>query len=240
MKIAISSDGKTVESQIDQRFGRCKYFVIINTEKPNEIKTIENEGAIQGHGAGIRASEQMGELGVEVVLTGNLGPNATTVLEKLEIKTYHSSGIIKDAIDDFVNNKLEKINEISEPHPKTSKKETTKGEVIFFPLLENNGENSKISQHFGHAPFFGIYDVNNKQLKITENNLDHTDPTKSPIDQIQEATNPTTIFAKGIGGRAIGIIAEKGLALKTGDYSTIKEVIENLEDLKDQIQSCGH
>ncbi|MCK5282119.1 MAG: hypothetical protein KAK00_01815, partial [Nanoarchaeota archaeon] len=71
------------------------------------------------------------------------------------------------------------------------------------------------------------------------NNLDHTDPTLSPIDQIEKAVNPTTIFAKGIGGRAINIIAQKGLSLKTGDYSTVKEVIENLDKLENQTESCG-
>jgi len=240
MKIAISSDGNTVESKIDQRFGRCKYFIIADPEKRDEIKAIENEGAIQGHGAGIKAAEQIGELGVKVVITGNLGPNATAVLEKLEIKAYNALGIIKDAIDDFINNKLEEINDVSEPHPETKALEKEDGERIFFPLLNNIGMDSEISQHFGHAPFFGVYDVEKKELKIIENDLDHTNPNKSPIDQIQEAVNPTTIFARGIGGRAINIIQEKCLALKTGNYATVKEVIENLDSLEDQTQSCGH
>jgi predicted Fe-Mo cluster-binding NifX family protein len=239
MKIAISSDGNTIESKIDQRFGRCKYFIIVDSEKKNEIKVIENEGAIQGHGAGIKAAQQIGDLAVEAVITGNLGPNATAVLEKLEIKAYHASGTIKSAIDSFIDNKLEKINEVAAPHSGIAQKESKK-ERIFFPLLDNNGEDSEISEHFGHAPFFGIYDVEKKELKIIENDLDHTDPSKSPIDQIEEAVNPTTIFAKGIGGRAIGIIAEKGLSLKTGDYKTIGEAIKNLDKLEDQSQSCGH
>jgi len=239
MKIAISSDGDTVESKVDQRFGRCKYFIIVDSEKRNEIKAIENEGAIQGHGAGIKAAQQIGELGVKVVITGNLGPNATAVLEKLEIKAYHASGTVKDTIDDFINDKLNEINEVAEPHSGMVQKEN-KSERIFFPLLDNKGEDSEISQHFGHAPFFGVYDVEKKELKIIENDLDHTDPNKSPIDQIEEAVKPTTIFAKDIGGRAINIIAEKGLSLKTGDYKTVKEVIENLDKLKDQIESCGH
>jgi predicted Fe-Mo cluster-binding NifX family protein len=240
MKMAISADGNMVESKIDQRFGRCKYFIIVDTEDKKKIKAVENKGVIQGHGAGIKAAEQIGELNVEAIITGNLGPNATAVLDKLGIKAYNSSGTVKDAIDSFINNKLEEISEVAEPHPATVSQKEGKGERIFFPLLDNKGEDSEISQHFGHAPFFGVYDVGKKELKIIENNLDHTDPNKSPIDQIEEAVNPTTIFAKGIGGRAIGIIAEKGLSLKTGDYGTVKEVIENLDKLGDQTQSCGH
>ena len=147
---------------------------------------------------------------------------------------------MKDAILKLANKELEVITEISKPNPQDAGTGKETGERIFFPLLNNNGEQSEISDHFGHAPFFGVYDVEKKELKIIENNLDHTDPTKSPIDQIEEAVNPTTIFAKGIGARAINIIAEKGLSLKTGNYSTVKEVIENLDKLHNQTQSCGH
>lgn len=239
MKIAITSDGESIESRIDQRFGRCRYFIIVDTDNKEKAEAVENQGNVQGHGAGIRAAQQLGELGVKVVITGQLGPNATNVLGQLGIRTYHASGTVKDAVDDFVENKLGKISEVSAPHSGMMRTEK-RGERIFFPLLNNKGEDSEISSHFGHAPFFGLYDVEKKELKITENNLDHTDPTKSPIDQIQEAVNPTTIFAHGIGGRAIGIIAQKGLALKTGPYRTVKEVIENLDRLEDQTQSCGH
>ncbi|MBU0627899.1 MAG: hypothetical protein KKC75_01810 [Nanoarchaeota archaeon] len=242
MKIAISSDGESLNSNIDQRFGRCKYFLIADIEGNKIVKTksILNEGAEQGHGAGIKAAEQVGELKVDSVLTGELGPNASAVLEKLKIKAYHASGKSKDALNKFLKNELEPISETAKPHSRIANKEKSKGERIFFPLLDNNGEDSEISQHFGHAPFFGVYDVEKKKLSIIENNLDHVDPAKSPIDQIEETVNPTTIFAKGIGGRAIGIIQEKGLSLKTGNYSTVKEVIKNLDKLSGQTQDCGH
>jgi len=237
MKIAISSTGDDPDSEIDQRFGRCRYFLI--AEKGSDsFKAVENQGAIQGHGAGIRAAQQIGELGAEAVITGSVGPNATSVLEKLGIKVYHASGKVRDALKAFSDNSLEEIKEVAAPHSGITQQ--SRGERIFFPLLDNKGMDSEISQHFGHAPFFGLYDVEKKELTIAENDLDHTDPTKSPIDQIQEAVNPTTIFAKGIGGRAIHIIAQKGLSLKTGDYRTVREVIENLDSLEDQTESCGH
>jgi len=242
MRIAITCQEDNLDSMIDQRFGRCKYFLIVDIDKNKITKTeaVLNEGAEQGHGAGIKAAEQIGELKVEKVLTGQLGPNATAVLDKLGITAYQASGKAKEAITKFLNNELEVISETSEPHSGMANKEKSKGERIFFPLLDDNGLDSEISEHFGHAPFFGVYDVQKKELKIIENNLDHTDPTKSPIDQIEEAVHPTTIFAKGIGGRAIGIIAEKGLSLKTGDYSTVKEVVKNMSKLRNLTQSCGH
>ncbi|MBW2996048.1 hypothetical protein KY332_01975 [Candidatus Woesearchaeota archaeon] len=240
-KIAVSADGDKLHSKVDQRFGRCKYFLIINIDgkEVGTFEAVENQGAVQGHGAGIKASQQIGELGVEAVITGNLGPNATDVLNQLGIKAYHASGIITDVLVDFVEGKLELITEVAKAHAGTTQKES-KGERIFFPLMDDNGEDSEISAHFGHAPFFGVYDTEKKELKIIENNLDHTDPSKSPIDQIEEAVNPTIIFAKAIGGRAIGIISEKGLKLKTGPFNTVKEAIENLDKLEDLTEGCGH
>jgi predicted Fe-Mo cluster-binding NifX family protein len=242
MKIAISADGDKLHSKVDQRFGRCPYFLIINIDgkEVGTFEAITNEGAIQGHGAGIRAAEQMGELKIEAVITGQLGPNATNVLKELGIKAYSASGVITDVLSDFVDNKLKVISEVAEAHSGDSKTKSDSDERIFFPLLEDNGLDSEISEHFGHAPFFGVYDVKTKKLKIVPNDLDHTDPNKSPIDQIEDAVNPTTIFAKGIGGRAIGIIQQKGLGLKTGNYDTVKEVIENLDKLEEQTQDCGH
>jgi len=242
MRIAISNQENNVNGLIDQRFGRCKYFIIVEVEN-NEIKTtnaVENQGALQGHGAGLKAAEQIGKLKVDTVITGDLGPNATNILKQLGIKSYHAGGKANDAVNDYLNNNLKEINEIATPHNTNSQIQNNNSEKIFFPLLDNNGEDSKISEHFGHAPFFGLYNVEQKTLDITKNDLDHTDPNQSPIDQIQKAVNPTTIFAKGIGGRAIDLIKEKGLKLKTGNYSTVKEVINNLDNLSSQSTSCGH
>ena len=242
MKIAISCTEDKIESLIDQRFGRCKYFLIVDVEdnEVKDVKAVENQGAIQGHGAGIKAAQQIGEEKVESVITGNLGPNATDVLGQLDIKAYSASGPANEAVDKFIKGELDEITEIAEAHSGMAEQKGEESERIFFPLLDNNGMDSEISDHFGHAPFFGLYDTKTKKLTITENKLSHTDPNKSPVDQIVEAVNPTTVFALGIGGRAIGLFQEKGVCLKTGNFNTVKEVIENLDKLESQTKSCGH
>ncbi len=240
MRIAISCQEDTIESLIDQRFGRSRYFMIVDIEQ-GEIKdsrSVINEGSEQGHGAGIKAAEQLGKLKVDCLLTGQLGPNATSIIGKLGIKAYGASGKASEAVVGFMRGELPMISETSSPHsdsiPKVSQ------ERIFFPLLDNRREESEISQHFGHAPYFGVYDVQAGKLSIIGNDLDHTDPSKSPIDQIVEAVHPTTIYAKGIGGRAIQLIAQKGMALKTGDHRTVGDALKDLGNLRDQIESCGH
>lgn len=245
MKIAITSDGRTMDDMVDQRFGRCRHIIIVDTEEKGKIEVVENQGAIQGHGAGIKAAQQVAGLGVKAVLTGQVGPNANSAFSKLGIKAYHASGKASDALLRFCSGELKEIDETAEPMEGIGDADNKedgegKGEIVFFPLLDDKGEDSKISDHFGHAPFFGIYDAKKKELAVIENSLDHSDPTKSPIDQIEETVHPTTIFAKGIGARAIGIIAQKGLKLKTGDYSFVKDAVKHLDELEDQTKSCGH
>jgi predicted Fe-Mo cluster-binding NifX family protein len=240
-KIAITSDGSTLDSMVDQRFGRCRYFLVVELadKEIKEVKAVENEGAIQGHGAGIKAAQQVGELGVSAVISGDVGPNAANVLGQLGIRTYHASGSAKEALDRFNKNELGGITETVESKP-GAVTEQTEDERIFFPLLDSNGMDSHISPHFGHAPFFGLYDVKTKEFSITANTLSHTDPNKSPVDQIVDAVNPTTVFAHGIGARAIMLFNERGIALKTGSYETVKEAIENIDQLQEQTTDCGH
>ena len=111
---------------------------------------------------------------------------------------------------------------------------------IFIPLLNNNKENSEISLHFGHAPYFGLYNLNTKEVVVKENKLDHGDSQKSPVDQIIENANPQIVFARDMGQRAIMLFKEKNIKLKTGPYKILKEVIENIENLEDLNKDCGH
>ena len=111
---------------------------------------------------------------------------------------------------------------------------------IFIPLLNNNGENSEISLHFGHAPYFALYDTDVKKIIIKENKLDHNNARKSPVEQIMENANPDIVFAQDIGQRAIMLFQEKNIKLKTGSYKTVKELIDNVENLEDLKNGCGH
>ncbi len=113
-------------------------------------------------------------------------------------------------------------------------------EVILFPLIDNNGLDSKISLHFGHAPFLGIYNTERKELKVVDNKLDHGNTQKSPIKQIKEKYNPAIIFAREMGRRAISEISNLDIQLKTGNFVSIKEAINNLNELEDLTQSCDH
>ena len=116
MKIAVSSTGKTTDSLLDMRFGRCEYFIIQDTES-GEIKILENEGQSSSGAAGIAASNQLIDENIDAIITGNLGPNAFELIEKSEIKAYKCANVtVNSALTKYKNNELEEIKTAGSAH----------------------------------------------------------------------------------------------------------------------------
>jgi len=103
MKICVTAEGKDLNSSIDLRFGRCKYFMIVDMETLR-FEAIENPSLNSAGGAGIQAGQLMSAQGVKVVLTGNIGPNAHQVLSAAGISVFIGvSGTVKEAIEGYKN-----------------------------------------------------------------------------------------------------------------------------------------
>jgi len=101
MKIAISSTAPTLDAEIDPRFGRCQYFVVVDPDTM-QFEGIENSSAANAGGAGIATAQTIAGKDIEAVLTGNCGPNAYQVLEGAGIKVITGvSGNIKKAAEDY-------------------------------------------------------------------------------------------------------------------------------------------
>ena len=117
MKVAISSTGKTLESEVDVRFGRCLYFLIVEIEnkKIKNVKPIENTAKAQMGGAGISAGEIVANEKVDAVITTNLGPRAFSVFGQFGIKVYQGQGKIKDVVQDFIDDKLTELIDATGP-----------------------------------------------------------------------------------------------------------------------------
>ncbi|MBN1384841.1 MAG: NifB/NifX family molybdenum-iron cluster-binding protein [Elusimicrobia bacterium] len=106
-KICITSQGNTLDSQVDPRFGRCQYFIIVDPAT-EEFEVIENSNINAMGGAGIQSAQIIANKGVKTVLTGNVGPNAFSTLSMSGIKVITGiSGTIKEAIELFKKGSLE-------------------------------------------------------------------------------------------------------------------------------------
>jgi len=115
LKIAISTTGKTLDDMIDPRFGRCQYFIYVDTETL-QFEAVENNGSLAGGGAGIATAQGVAAKGAEAVLTGNCGPNAHQVLTAAGIKVITGvSGKVQDAIKDYKAGKYQ-----ASPQPNVS------------------------------------------------------------------------------------------------------------------------
>jgi len=106
MKIAISSSGKNLDSQIDLRFGRCQYFISVDPETM-EFEAFENSGLMASGGAGVQAAQLIAQRGATALITGNLGPNAASALSASGIKVYLvPGGTVKDVIEGYKSGSL--------------------------------------------------------------------------------------------------------------------------------------
>jgi predicted Fe-Mo cluster-binding NifX family protein len=106
MKLCISSTGNGLESMVDPRFGRCRYFLMVDTETMN-VETVENPAYIAGGGAGIQAAQLVVNKGAKVVLTGDVGPNAFKALHAGGVRIVTGAqGSVKDVLERFNKGEL--------------------------------------------------------------------------------------------------------------------------------------
>jgi predicted Fe-Mo cluster-binding NifX family protein len=111
MKIAVTSTGKTLDSQVDQRLGRAAYFVIVDTETM-DFDVVENDSVAAAGGAGISAAKTITDAGAEAVLTGNCGPNAQRTLSAAGVKLYTGiTGTLSEAVELYKAGKLTESSE---------------------------------------------------------------------------------------------------------------------------------
>ena len=106
MKMAVSSAGQSLDAQLDPRFGRCQWFLVIETDDM-QFEVLENSSANLGSGAGIQAAQLVASRGAEALITGYCGPKAVKTLQAAGIKLYQGlSGKIGDLVQDYLQGKL--------------------------------------------------------------------------------------------------------------------------------------
>ncbi|MDD4226742.1 MAG: NifB/NifX family molybdenum-iron cluster-binding protein [Mariniphaga sp.] len=101
MKTIITSSGNNLKSKFDLRFGRSAWLCVYDSTTKN-VQFIENENKFINGGAGTKTAEKVAELNVEKVISGDFGPKAKVLLEKLKIQMvviHESNTTIGDIIE---------------------------------------------------------------------------------------------------------------------------------------------
>jgi predicted Fe-Mo cluster-binding NifX family protein len=107
MKIAVTCGGTLPESPVEPRFGRARFFVLVDTES-GAVQAHDNaQGLSAAQGAGIQAAETVSRLGADVVITGHCGPKAFRTLRAAGIGVVlGAEGSVAEVVEQFKTGKL--------------------------------------------------------------------------------------------------------------------------------------
>jgi len=108
MKVVVTAQDSTLDSPVDPRFGRARYFLLVDTDTgqftPHD--NVQNLNAAQG--AGIQAAQTVVRLGAEAVLTGNVGPKAYATLQAGQVAIYPgAAGTVRQALEELRSGRLQ-------------------------------------------------------------------------------------------------------------------------------------
>jgi len=109
-RLAIAASGITLEAKVDPRFGRCPYFLIVET-KTNKLEVLKNIAGQAFRGAGISAAQIIANKKVKAVIAGNFGPKAVSVLSASGIEIFIGASELtaKQALEKYKDGKLEPL-----------------------------------------------------------------------------------------------------------------------------------
>ncbi|HJH25838.1 MAG TPA: dinitrogenase iron-molybdenum cofactor biosynthesis protein [Methanophagales archaeon] len=106
MKMCVTSVGMDLNAQVDPRFGRCQYLIFVDSDTM-EFEAMPNEAIAAPGGAGIQAAQTVVNKGANVLISGNIGPNAFQVLSTADVKIATGAyGTVKEAVEMYKSGKL--------------------------------------------------------------------------------------------------------------------------------------
>ena len=107
MKIAISASGSDLAAQVDPRFGRAPFFLVIDTDTM-DFDVVPNQPNLQAaQGAGVQSAALVARHSPAAVLTGNCGPKAFQTLQAAGIQVIVGvAGSIKEAVQNYLAGKV--------------------------------------------------------------------------------------------------------------------------------------
>jgi predicted Fe-Mo cluster-binding NifX family protein len=110
MKIVLTTTQPDLESELDPRFGRCSYLLVVDPYTL-DWQAEPNAGANAAGGAGVQTAQFVSAQKVQAVISGDFGPNAFSALEAAEVEMYQfgSCRTAREAIQSFLDGNLQRV-----------------------------------------------------------------------------------------------------------------------------------
>ena len=103
MKIALPSR----DNQVDSHFGHCEYFTIYSVDENKKIVSEERVDPPAGCGCKSNIVSTLSEMGVSVMLAGNMGGGAVNVLNSHGIEVFRGcTGKLREVAESWLAGKV--------------------------------------------------------------------------------------------------------------------------------------
>ncbi len=107
MKVAVTAKGTHLSDEVDPRFGRAPYILIVDTETMQFESFDNSENVNAFKGAGIQAATMVAEKDAKVLLTGYCGPNAFKTVQAAGMKVVSDvTGTVEEAVKTFLSGNI--------------------------------------------------------------------------------------------------------------------------------------
>ena len=217
MRIAISAGQESLDGPMDSRFGRAPYFFIIDTNTKEQV-SLRNVNADASGGAGVQTAQLMADQGIDMVITGHVGPKAKQVLDQAGIKVHTvKGGSVREALKELDADSAA----LSEPKPIASLTQTLDSPRRFKAAIATDG--SEVAAHFGHCPHYTLIHAVDGQIEKQET---VPNPGHKPgfLPRYLAELGIDIMIAGGMGMNAQELFAEHSIKTITGVSGRVEDV----------------
>lgn len=233
MKIAITSTGSSLKDLVDERFGRAKFFLIIDSET-GDFEAVDNsENCNLAHGAGLNSVQLLVDKGVDYLITGHVGPKSQGALNEAKI-TYQegasSQSSCLDVLKAFRENKdisLKMDDQGQDQEQKITRKNQNGAFKLAVPSESPGGLEAFRSGHFGRCELFTIVVLEDQKIKevYTVKNPPHvTNGCMTPVNLLAKE-NIDAIIVGGIGARPLSGFMNVGIDVYLGEGDKVLDAV---------------
>ncbi len=227
MKIIISTGAESKGALLNPRFGRCEFFALYDTET-KQWRFAPNPGSMEGSGAGIKAAQFVIEQKADVLLTGELGPKASGLIESSGIKVYRLPEItLEEAVAEFEKGNVLAGREANAPESPSASGDQLPEEVFLAQgRIAVATEGTNVAQHFGRCQAYTLVDIEDgKEV----NNIVSLSPGHQPgfLPGYLREKGVNCVIAGGMGPRAQDLFAEQGIYTVIGVTGSVKDAVRD-------------